>query len=61
MAHAIAHDLPTDSCDHSESQADATERFEAALRRFDEENSQDPNRESAGGLPCPANCSTRSG
>jgi hypothetical protein len=36
-----------------ESQADATERFEAALRRFDEENSRDPNRESAGGGPVP--------
>ncbi len=36
-----------------ESRPDTTGRFEAALRRFDEENSRDPNRESAGGTALP--------
>ena len=27
--------------------------YEAAIRRFDEENARDPNQETAGGVPCP--------
>jgi hypothetical protein len=30
-----------------------TEKFAASLRRFDEENSRDPNRETADGISCP--------
>jgi len=30
--------------------------YEAAIRRFDEENARDPNQETAGGVPCRANC-----
>ena len=36
-------------------------RFEAALRRFDEENARDPNTEAAEGVPQPRELLTRGG